>query len=124
MQRRLSDTRDLGGACLRSRLYKMMRSARKTQHMKVIIRSDIVCDMHIVLFDRSRISAVFATDSNFQRGIEGSAIFHGHFDQLADPLGVDCNERIVQEDSVLEVCRKESTYIISRVAKRHLGQII
>ena len=67
---------------------------------------------------------MFTTDTALQVRTDGTAFFGCHTYQLAYTILVEYLERVYFQNLLLQINRKERSYIVTRVTESHLSQVV
>src|SRR5689334_14642709 len=81
-------------------------------------RAAHVVEAHAVeKLNRPRVAPVFTTDAGFEAWVGAAALLHSHAHELAHACLVHAHERIVLEQSRIEVFGQESTAVVAGEAE-------
>ena len=63
---------------------------------------------------------MLTADADFELRVRAAAAFRAEADELADTFLIDRLERILRQDLLVDVVRKESTAAVQRIATRQM----
>src|SRR3546814_269283 len=74
--------------------------------------------------DARRVTAVLAADAELDVGARFAPAFGREVDQLPDAFDVEADERVGQEDALVDILRQEAARIVAADADRRLRQVV
>src|SRR3546814_4530412 len=84
-----------------------------------VIEADFFAEM-----DARRVAAMFAADAELDAVTGRPTTGRGEVDELADPLDVEADEGVGDEDALVDILGQESARVVAADADRRLGQVV
>src|SRR3546814_11470267 len=74
--------------------------------------------------DARRVTAVLAADAELDVGARFAPAFGREVDQLPDAFDVEADERVGQEDALVDILRQEAARVVATDGDRRLRQVV